>query len=554
MKMGLMMNINSNLDETTVILLADELNVPVYIAHDEGEIVEEGIEDYDDDPKDLEPRPPIITVMGHVDHGKTSLLDAIRETNVTEGEAGGITQHIGASEAHINGHRIVFLDTPGHEAFTAMRARGAHATDIAVLVVAADDGVMPQTLESISHAKAAGIPIIVAINKMDKDGANPDRVKQELSEHGVLVEDWGGDTQCVNVSAKSGQGINELLEAILLQAEVLELKANPDRLALGTVIEARLDKSRGSVATLLVLNGTLETGVSIVAGTTSGRIRAMTDYMGKDIQHAGPATAVEVTGLSEVPQAGDEFNAVRDDRTARGIAESRKLRQRDEIMSRTSGASLDTLFERMGAGEVKDLNVIIKGDVQGSVGALTASLEKLSNDEVKINVVHRGVGAVNESDVMLAETSNAVIIGFNVRPGSSVTALADRDGVEIRTYRVIYDAINDVEAAMKGMLDPEFREVVLGKIEIRETFKIPGTGTIGGAYVLEGKVQRSAEVRIVRDGIVVHEGKISSLKRFKDDAREVAAGYECGIGIENYNDIKEGDIVEAFVMEEIERL
>jgi translation initiation factor IF-2 len=553
MGLGLMMNINSNLDETTAVLLGDELGVPIFIAHDEGEIVEEGIEDFEDDPGDLEPRPPIITVMGHVDHGKTSLLDAIRETNVTEGEAGGITQHIGASEARINGHRIVFLDTPGHEAFTAMRARGAHATDIAVLVVAADDGVMPQTLESISHAKAAGIPIIVAINKIDKEGANPDRVKQELSENGVLVEEWGGDTQSVNVSAKSGQGISDLLEAILLQAEVLELKANPNRLALGTVIEARLDKARGSVATLLVLNGTLETGTSIVAGTASGRIRAMTDYKGREIRKAGPATAVEVTGLSEVPQAGDEFHAVREDRVARGIAENRKLRQRDEIMSRTSGASLDTLFERMGAGETKELNVIIKGDVQGSVGALTASLERLSDDEVKINVVHRGVGAVNESDVMLAETSNAVIIGFNVRPVSSVTALADRSGVEIRTYRVIYDAIDDIKAAMKGMLDPEFREVVLGKLEIRETFKVPGVGTIGGAYVTEGKVQRSAEVRVVRDGVVVHEGRISSLKRFKDDVREVASGYECGIGIENYNDIKEGDIVEAFVQEEIPR-
>ncbi|MDR1496304.1 MAG: translation initiation factor IF-2 [Clostridiales Family XIII bacterium] len=553
MSLGLMMNINSNLDETTALLLSDELGVPVFIALDEGEIIEEGIEDFEDDPANLIPRPPVITVMGHVDHGKTSLLDAIRETNVTEGEAGGITQHIGASEVHINDQRIVFLDTPGHEAFTAMRARGAHATDIAVLVVAADDGVMPQTLESISHAKAAGVPIVVAINKMDKEGANPDRVKQELSEHGVLVEDWGGDTQSVNVSAKSRQGIKELLEAIVLQSEVLELKANPNRLALGTVIEARLDKARGSVATLLVLNGTLEAGMSIVAGMTSGRIRAMTDYKGKEIQKAGPATAVEVTGLSEVPQAGDEFNAVREDRVARAIAENRKLRQRDEIMARTSGASLDTLFERMGAGETKELNIIIKGDVQGSVGALTASLEQLSNDEVKINIIHKGVGAVNESDVMLAETSKAVVIGFNVRPGSSVTALAERDGVEIRTYRVIYDAIDDVKAAMKGMLDPEFREVVIGKLEIRETFKVPGVGTIGGAYVTEGKVQRSAEVRAVRDGIVVHEGRISSLKRFKDDVREVATGYECGIGIDNYNDIKVGDIIEAFVMEEIER-
>ncbi|MDR2162620.1 MAG: translation initiation factor IF-2 [Clostridiales Family XIII bacterium] len=551
--LGLMMNINSNLDETTALLLGDELGVPVFIARDEGEIVEEGIEDFEDDPNDLEPRPPIITVMGHVDHGKTSLLDAIRETNVTEGEAGGITQHIGASEARINGHRIVFLDTPGHEAFTAMRARGAHATDIAVLVVAADDGVMPQTLESISHAKAAGIPIIVAINKIDKDGANSDRVKKELSGNGVLVEDWGGETQSVEVSAKSRQGIDNLLEAILLQAEILELKANPNRLAFGTVIEARLDKTRGSVATLLVLNGTLEAGTSIVAGTTSGRIRVMTDYKGKEIKNAGPATAVEVTGLSGVPQAGDAFHAVREDRVARGIAEGRKLRQRDEIMSRTSGVSLDTLFEQMGAGEVKELNVIIKGDVQGSVGALTASLERLSDDEVKINIVHRGVGAVNESDIMLAETSNAVIIGFNVRPVSSVTALAERSGVEIRTYRVIYDAIDDIKAAMKGMLDPEFREVLLGKLEIRETFKVPGAGTIGGAYVTEGKVQRSSEVRVVRDGIVVHEGRISSLRRFKDDVREVAAGYECGIGIEHYNDIKEGDVVEAFVMEEIPR-
>ncbi|MDR0596114.1 MAG: translation initiation factor IF-2, partial [Clostridiales Family XIII bacterium] len=553
MNLGLMMNINSNIDETTAMLLGDELGIPVYIAHDEGEIVEDGIDDFEDDPNDLEPRPPIITVMGHVDHGKTSLLDAIRETNVTEGEAGGITQHIGASEVHIDGQRIVFLDTPGHEAFTAMRARGAHATDIAVLVVAADDGVMPQTLESISHAKAAGVPIIVAINKMDKDGANPDRVKQELSEQGILVEEWGGDTQSVAVSAKTRQGITELLEAILLQAEVLELKANPNRLALGTVIEARLDKSRGSVATLLVLNGTLETGMSIVAGTTSGRIRVMTDYKGRSIDKAGPATAAEITGLSEVPQAGDEFNAVREDRAARDIAEGRKLRQRDEIMARTSGASLDTLFERMGSGEAKELNIIIKGDVQGSVGALTASLEKLSNEDVKINVVHRGVGTVNESDVMLAETSNAVIIGFNVRPGSSVTALAEQGGVEIRTYRVIYDAIGDIEAAMKGMLDPEFKEVVIGKVEIRETFKVPGVGTIGGAYVTEGKVRRSAEVRVVRDGIVIHEGKISSLKRFKDDVREVASGYECGIGIENYNDIKEGDVVEAFIMEEVAR-
>jgi translation initiation factor IF-2 len=434
-----------------------------------------------------------------------------------------------------------------------MRARGAHVTDIAVLVVAADDGVMPQTIESISHAKAAGVPMIVAINKMDKEGANPDRVKAELSEHGVLVEDWGGDVITTPVSAKTGEGVLELLEMILLQADVLELKANPDRLAIGTVIEARLDKAKGSVATLLVLNGTLETGMSVVAGQASGRIRVMTDFKGKAIRSAGPATAVEITGLSDVPLGGDEFRAVKDDRVAREIAENRRLRQREEIMARTSGATLENLFARMGAGETKDLNIILKGDVQGSVGALASSLEKLSNEEVRIKIVHTGVGAVNESDVMLASTAEAVIIGFNVRPSSAVTTLADRDGVEIRTYRVIYDAIGDVEAAMKGMLDPEFRERILGKLEIREIFKVPGIGAVGGAYVLEGKVQRNAQVRIVRDGIVIHEGRIASLRRFKDDVREVAQGYECGIGIESFNDIKERDIVEAFIMEEVER-
>jgi translation initiation factor IF-2 len=553
MKLGIMANINQNIDETTTQLLGDELNIPIFIGKDSGEIVEEGLETFDDSPEDLRTRPPIITVMGHVDHGKTSLLDAIRKTNVTVGEAGGITQHIGASEVYIKGEKIVFLDTPGHEAFTAMRARGAHSTDIAVLVVAADDGVMPQTMESISHARAAGVPIIVAINKMDKEGANPDRVKQELSDNGVLVEEWGGDTISVPVSAKTGEGIVTLLEMILLQAEVLELKANPDRLALGTVIEARLDKAKGAVATLLVLNGTLDAGDSIVAGTTSGRIRAMTDYNGKSIKKAGPATAVEITGLSEVPEAGDEFNAVREDRVAREIAESRRIKQREEVMARTSGSSLETLFSRIQGGEIKELNIIIKGDVQGSVGALTSSLEKLDTENVRVKIIHTGVGAVTESDVMLANTSGAVIIGFNVRPGTAVLSLAEREGVEIRSYRVIYDAIDEVEAALKGMLDPIYKEVILGKVEIRNTFKVPGVGVIGGAYVLEGKVQRNAEIRLVRDGIVIHEGKISSLKRFKDDAREVASGYECGIGIENYNDIKEGDIIEAFKMEQIER-
>ncbi|MDR2611005.1 MAG: translation initiation factor IF-2 [Clostridiales Family XIII bacterium] len=553
MKLGVMANVNQNLDETTVQLLGEELGIPIYIGSDAGDIEEAGLEDVEDKEEDLVPRPPIITVMGHVDHGKTSLLDAIRKTNVTKGEAGGITQHIGASEVTVNGERIVFLDTPGHEAFTAMRARGAHVTDIAVLVVAADDGVMPQTIESISHARAAGVPIIVAINKMDKEGANPDRVKKELADNGVLVEDWGGDIISVPVSAKTGDGIVTLLEMILLQAEVLELRANPNRLAMGTVIEAYLDKARGAVATLLVLNGTLESGGSIVAGMASGRIRAMTDANGKKIRKAGPATAVEVTGLSEAPQGGDEFRAVRDDRVARDIAESRKLRQREEIMARTSGASLDTLFSQINANEMKELNLIIKGDVQGSVGALTASLEKLSNDEVKVRIIHRGVGAITESDVMLASTSNAIIIGFNVRPNAAVTSRAENDGVEIRTYRVIYDAIGDVESAMKGLLDPEFREVVLGSAEIRETFKVPGIGVIGGAYVTNGLIRRNAKARVIRDGIVIYEGNISSLKRFKEDAREVNQGFECGIGVENYGDLKVGDVIEDFVVEEIER-
>ena len=553
MKLGIMANINQNIDEDTVTILADELGISVHIGKVQEEIEEEGLELFEDKESDLVPRSPIITVMGHVDHGKTSLLDAIRKTNVTASESGGITQHIGASEVSINGQKIVFLDTPGHEAFTAMRARGAHVTDIAVLVVAADDGVMPQTIESISHAKAAGVPIIVAINKMDKPGANPDRVKQELSEHGVLVEDWGGDVISVPVSAKSGEGIVNLLEMILLQAEVLELKANPNRLAMGSVIEARLDKAKGPVATLLVTNGTLESGQSIVAGTCAGRIRLMTDDKGRTIKKAGPATAVEILGLTEVPEAGDEFNAVKEDRIARDIAESRREKLREEVLARNSSMSLEKLFSQIKEGEVKELNLIIKGDVQGSIGALVSSLEKLNNDEVKVNIIHTGVGTVTESDVMLAGTSGAVIIGFNVRPSTAVQNMADRDDIEIRTYRVIYDVIDDVEAAMKGMLDPEFKEEILGKVEIRNTFKVPNVGIVGGAYVIEGKVQRNAQIRLVRDGIVIHEGTINSLKRFKDDAKEVAQGYECGIGIENYNDIKEGDIIECFHMVEVKR-
>ncbi|MDR2133024.1 MAG: translation initiation factor IF-2 [Clostridiales Family XIII bacterium] len=553
MRLGVMANINQNIDEDTVLVLAEELGVPVVIGRVEGAPVEEGLEIFEDKEEDLAPRPPIITVMGHVDHGKTSLLDAIRKTNVTSGEAGGITQHIGASEITINERRIVFLDTPGHEAFTAMRARGAHVTDIAVLVVAADDGVKPQTVESISHAKAAGVPIIVAINKIDKPGANPDKVKQELSDNGILVEDWGGGAICAPVSAKTGEGIVNLLEMILLQADVLELKANPNRLALGTVIEARLDKAKGPVATLLVLNGTLETGFSVVAGTCSGRVRAMTDFQGNAIKSAGPATAVEILGLTDVPEAGDEFNAVKEDRVARDIAENRRIRLRQEVMVKNAGTTLEKLFNRIKEGETKELALIVKGDVQGSVGAIAASLEKLKNENVSVKLIHTGVGTVTESDIMLARTAGATVIAFNVRPSTAVTSLAERENVEIRTYRVIYEIIDEVEAAMKGMLDPIFREVVLGKAVIRNTFKVPGAGVVAGVYVTDGKMLRNAEIRLVRDGIVVHEGKISSLRRFKEDVREVAQGYECGIGIENFNDIKENDEIEAFAMEEAKR-
>ena len=553
MRLGIMANINQSIDEDTVLVLAEELGINVVIGKVEEEIVEEGIETHEDKEEDLSVRPPIITVMGHVDHGKTSLLDAIRTTNVTASESGGITQHIGASEVMINGQKIVFLDTPGHEAFTAMRARGAHVTDIAVLVVAADDSVKPQTIESISHAKAAGVPVIVAINKIDKPAADLDKVKNDLSVHGILVEDWGGDTIAVPVSAKSGEGIVNLLEMILLQAEVLELKANPHRLASGTVIEARLDKAKGPVATLLVLNGTLRSGTSVVAGTSSGKIRLMTNHKGETIKKAGPATAVEILGLTDVPEAGDEFHVVKEDKIAREIAENRKIKLREEVFARNASTTLEQLFSQIQEGEVKELNLIIKGDVQGSVGALEASLEKLRNENVRVKIIHTGVGTVTESDVMLAGTSGAVIIGFNVRPSTAVSTMADRENVEIRTYRVIYDAINDVEAAMKGMLDPVFKEVVLGKLEIRNIFKVPGIGNVGGAYVTDGKIVRSGQIRLVRDGIVIHEGRLASLKRFKDDVKEVMQGYECGVGIENYNDIKEGDIVECFIMEEIKR-
>ena len=553
MKMGIMATLNQTIDKDVVEMLAEDLGISVVVTEEVEEEPEEGLDLHEDAESELKPRAPIITVMGHVDHGKTSLLDAIRNTNVTAGESGGITQHIGASEVTINGKKIVFLDTPGHEAFTTMRARGAQITDIAVLVVAADDSVKPQTIESISHAKAANVPIIVAINKMDKPGANPDKVKKDLADNGILVEDWGGDVISVPVSAKKGEGITDLLEMILLEAEMLELKANPDRLALGTVIEARLDKARGPIATLLVMNGTLKTGQSVVAGTCSGKIRVMTNFKGDKIRKAGPATAVEILGLSDVPMAGDAFNAVKDDKVAREIANSRAEKMREDVLAKNASMTLDKLFSQIQEGETKELNLIIKADVQGSVGAIISSLEKLDTPDVRINVVHSGVGTVTESDVMLAETSNAIIIGFNVRPTTAVTNQAADADVEIRTYRVIYDIIDEISDAMKGMLDPEFREEIRGKAEIRDTFRVPNVGTVGGAYVTEGKIQRNAQIRLVRDGIVIHEGTISSLKRYKDDAKEVATGYECGLGIENYNDIKPGDTLECFTMVEVER-
>ncbi len=553
MKMGIMANINQNLDEETAVLLGMELGINVAVAKVNEVEDEEGLDLAEDRESELKTRPPVITVMGHVDHGKTSILDAIRKTNVTAGEAGGITQHVGASEVEINGQRIVFLDTPGHEAFTAMRARGAYVTDIAVLVVAADDSVKPQTIESISHAKAANVPIIVAINKMDKPAANPDLVKKDLADNGVLVEDWGGSVISVPVSAKTGDGIKQLLEMILLQAEMLELKANPNRLAQGTVIEAKLDKARGPVATLLVTRGTLQAGQALVAGTASGRIRVMNNWRGAPIKKAGPSRAVEITGLTEVPEAGDEFYAVKDDKTAREIAERRKLKLREEVLAKSSAVSLEKLFSQLEEGDVKELNLILKADVQGSVGALEQSLEKLRNEDAKVNIIHTGVGAVNESDVMLASTSNAVVIGFNVRPSAAVQSMADNEKVEIRSYRIIYEIIEDIEAALKGMLKPEFKEVVLGSAEVRETFKVPNIGMIAGAYVTDGKITRNAKLRLIREGVVIHEGEVGSLKRFKDDAKEVATGFECGIGIDKFNDIKVGDVIEAFTMQEVER-
>ena len=548
MGLGEMCTINQVIDFDTASLVAEELGAKV-----EKEVIvtieERLIDDSDDDGEGVE-RAPVVVVMGHVDHGKTSLLDHIRNAHVTATEAGGITQHIGAYRVNYNGKDITFLDTPGHEAFTSMRARGASVTDIAILVVAADDGIMPQTVEAINHAKAANIPIIVAINKMDKPGANPENIKQQLTEHNLVVEEWGGDVICVPISAKTGMGIDELLENVLLVAEVAEYKANPNRLAKGAVIEARLDKGRGPIATLLVQNGTLHTGDIIIAGTAVGRVRVMTNDKGEVVSEAGPSCPVEITGLAEVPSAGDTFNAVEDERLARELVEQRKHEAKQEQFKQYQKVTLDNLFSQIEQGEIKELPIIVKADVQGSVEAVRQSLEKLSNDEVRVKVIHGGVGAVSESDVMLADASNAIIVGFNVRPDPVAEENAKRDGVDIRLYRIIYDAIEEIQTAMKGMLAPKFHEVSLGRVEVRQVYKITGVGTVSGSYVLSGKITRNAEIRVVRDGIIIADDKMSSLKRFKDDVKEVAEGYECGITLEKFNDVKVGDIFEAYMMEE----
>ncbi len=549
-ELGIMATINQSLESDTAILLADEFGVEVEVRQ---ERIVEILEDDLDNPRDLKERPPVVTVMGHVDHGKTSLLDAIRNTRVTSTEAGGITQHIGAYQVGIQGRKITFLDTPGHEAFTAMRARGAQVTDISVLVVAADDGIMPQTVEAINHSKAAGVPIIVAINKIDKPGANVEKVKQELTEYELVAEDWGGDVIMVPVSAKQGIGIENLLEMILLVAEVSELKANPKRQARGTVIEAKLDRARGPLATLLVQKGTLKVGETIIAGSVFGKVRAMTDDSGRTVRSAGPSMPVEILGFSEVPEAGETFIAIKDERNARYAAQIQANKKREEEMRKSARVSLDDLFSKIAEGEVKDLNIIIKADVRGSVEALSQSLEKLSTDEVKVKIIHIGVGAINESDVMLADASNAIIIGFNVRPDAQTRKAAENAMVDMRLYSVIYDAIEDVKQAMQGLLSPVLKETWQGQVEVRNTFKVPKIGLVAGGYVLEGKITRNSEVRIIRDGVVIFQGKLASLKRFKDDVKEVLQGFECGIGIENYNDIKDGDIIEAFVMEETAR-
>lgn len=550
--LGVMATINQELDLDTIQLLASDYNVEVEIKIPVEEDRFETVEEVDDE-ADLKTRPPVVTIMGHVDHGKTTLLDAIRSTNVSGGEAGGITQHIGAYQVEINGKKITFLDTPGHEAFTTMRARGAEVTDITIIVVAADDGVMPQTVEAINHAKAANVPIIVAVNKIDKPDANPDKVKQELTEYELVPEEWGGDTIFVNLSAKQRMGLEDLLEMILLVAEVNEYKANPDKRARGTVIEAELDKGRGPVARILVQHGTLKVGDAFVAGNCFGRVRAMVNDKGRRLKEAGPSTPVEITGLTEVPQAGDPFMAFEDERKARSIADKRAITQRQSELSANTRVTLDDLFKHIKEGEMKDLNVIIKGDVQGSVEALKGSLAKIEVEGVRVKIIHSGAGAITESDIILAAASNAIVIGFNVRPEPQAKSTAEQEKVDIRLHNVIYNAIEEIEQAMKGMLDPVYKENVIGHAEVRNTFKISKVGTIAGCMVTSGKITRSAEVRVIRDGIVVFEGKIDSLKRFKDDAKEVAQGYECGITVERFNDIKEGDVIEAFVMETVER-
>ena len=550
-KLGVMASVNETIDFDTGSLVAMELGCKV-----EKEIIvtieERLIDVSEDNETDLQSRSPVVVVMGHVDHGKTSLLDKIRETDVVSGEAGGITQHIGAYQVRANDRLITFLDTPGHEAFTSMRARGAMITDIAILVVAADDGIMPQTVEAINHAKAAEIPIIVAINKMDKPAANPDKIMQQLTEYELVAEEWGGETIICPISAKTGMGLPNLLEMVLLTADVADLKANPDRTARGAVIEAKLDKGRGPVATLLVQNGTLKQGDVILAGRAVGRVRAMTDYKGNKLETAGPSVPVEIIGMGEVPDAGDDFYVVADERMARTLVEQRKHESKMKKAAETQKVTLENLFSQIQEGEMKRLNVIVKADVQGSAEAVRASLQKISNDEVKVQVIHCAVGAISESDVMLANTSNAIIVGFNVRPDNNARESALRDQVDMRMYRIIYDAINEIEAAMKGMLTPKFKEVVIGQVEVREVYKITGAGIIAGSYVQEGRIERRAQLRLVRDGIVVHEGAVGSLRRFKDDVKEVAHGYECGISIENYSDLKVGDIIEAFIMEQIE--
>ena len=550
LKNGVMASVNQTIDYDTAEFVAVELGCKV-----EREVVvtieEKLFDDHEDTADELVSRPPVIVVMGHVDHGKTSLLDYIRHAKVAAGEAGGITQHIGAYTVKVGDQPITFLDTPGHAAFTEMRARGAMCTDIAILVVAADDGIMPQTIEAINHAKAANIPIIVAVNKMDKHGANPDRILTQLTEHGLTPADWGGETEVCKISAKTGEGIDDLLETVLLTAEMLELKANPNRAGKGCVLEARLDKTRGPIATLLVQNGTLHQGDLIIAGTAVGRVRVMTNDKGLQVKDAGPSIPVEITGLTEVPAPGDEFNAVADERMARQLVEQRKQKIKDDANKLNQKVTLESLFSKLHEGEMKELNLIVKADVQGSAEAVKASLEKISNDEVRVKVIHAGVGAINESDILLASTSNAIVVGFNVRPNDQAQAAAKRDKVDVRMYRVIYDAINEISDAMKGLLAPKFREAIIGHAEVRQTYKVSAIGTIAGCYVKDGKITRDASVRVLRDNIVIHEGKLGSLQRFKDSVKEVAAGYECGMSIEKYNDIKEGDIFECFVMEQI---